>query len=184
MSENKTGEPAAACTQTANTISQLLPSIVRGVKRANRGRGGRSFLEEQDLVQEFLLYLLRTDFKLLRRWAASGGASLQSYVGMAAQRRTVSVLRSARRSGCREIPCAEDSLPPDAHCSMEEQLLARDTIRRLGSHLSERSLHALVGDVAHASLAARQAEYEAVYRLRRRLRRAPVGRLLRHGGTP
>ncbi len=50
--------------------------------------------EVQDLTQEILLQLFQNEGRLLRTWDASKGASLRTFVGLVAQRRAISILRT------------------------------------------------------------------------------------------
>lgn len=57
--------------------------------------------EVQDLTQEILLQLFKDGGRLLRTWDPSKGASLRTFVGLVAQRRAISILRS--RSGVERL---------------------------------------------------------------------------------
>lgn len=57
-----------------------------------------------DLVQDIFRILLEDDGRVLRSWSSDGGASLEGFVGLVAERKVASILASGRRSGHAEDP--------------------------------------------------------------------------------
>jgi len=70
--------------------------------------------EVEDLTQEVFAHLFENGAKVLRRWNPDRGASLRNYVGLVAERRVRSLLRSGRWTQWREQPAAVQTLESQA----------------------------------------------------------------------
>ena len=70
--------------------------------------------EVEDLTQEVFAHLFENNARILRGWNPSRGASLKNYVGLVAERRVRSLLRSGRWTQWREQPTAESDLESHA----------------------------------------------------------------------
>ena len=157
--------------------------VARGLLAWRRGSAsGRSVRQEvEDLTQEIFLALFDDDGKALRSWDPSRGLSLANFAGLVAERQTVSILRSGKRSPWKEDPTLDEGLdrespekdPEKVAASREELGLLLDrlteTLSPLGRHLFDllflRELE--VSDV----VATTGMSSDAVYAWRSRLRR-------------
>ena len=74
--------------------------------------------EVEDLTQEVFAHLFDNDARILRTWNPARGASLRNYVGLVAERRVRSLLRSGRWTRWREQPTAAGDL--ETHASPVE----------------------------------------------------------------
>lgn len=98
------------------------------------GSAGRDVHQEvADLAQEVFLILFINDGKVLRSWQPQRGLTLENFVGLVAERQTVSLLRSGRRSPWKEDPTLEADLDQHAASQPEPEVAAasRDQLRRL-----------------------------------------------------
>ena len=88
---------------TRRLILELAPIIQVRVLRCLGAYGGarnrRDLRQEvQDLAQEVYLLLFADQARVLRSWQQERGLSLRNFVGLVAERHTISVLRSRRRN--------------------------------------------------------------------------------------
>lgn len=166
-------------------VMTLTPVVQARVARALLRRSSalsRDLRQEvEDLTQEVLLSLFVDGGRVLAGWEPERGLSLRNFVGLVAERRTASILRSGRRSAWREDPTMDEQLDGEAEEAGPEQVAAsREELRQLLQRLTEelsplgRQLFDLlflrelsVNDVIHLTgLSA-----DAVYAWRSRLRR-------------
>ena len=114
-------------------IDRLAPVVQIRVARALRRRGipkGRDVRQEmQDLVQDVFARLFARDAKALRDWDPNKGASLQTFVGVIADREVISTLRTAKRSPFTEEPTdpaeqrrVSTAPRPDEHAAARQSL--------------------------------------------------------------
>ncbi|MFL6260504.1 MAG: RNA polymerase sigma factor [Thermoanaerobaculia bacterium] len=176
--------------QTALTrlIAVLTPVIQARVARtllARRHRlaGGRDVRQEvEDLSQEVFLALFSRDAHVLRGWQTERGLSLESFVGLVAERQVLSFLRSGRRNPWKEDPFfpAEDletedpeSGPEEIAAGREHLSLLLDRLREELSPLGRRLFELLfVQELSQREVqAASGLSADAVYAWRSRLRR-------------
>jgi len=104
------------------------------------GGGGRDVRTEvEDLIQDVFMRLIAKDYRVLRRWKAERGLSLENFVGMVSERFVRSFLRSGRRNRSKEVPTASEDLAdvrgvePDAYrlaAGRERWQLLLDRLRR------------------------------------------------------
>jgi RNA polymerase sigma-70 factor (ECF subfamily) len=168
-------------------VAILTPVIQARVARAllarqSGGAAGRNVRQEvEDLTQEIFLVLFADDGKVLRSWEPERGLSLANFVGLVAERRTASTLRSGRRSPWQDDPTLPEELDtvslesgPEEITASREQL--KVLLHRLTAELSPLGRHLfdllffrelpLDEIVAQTGLSA-----DAVYAWRSRLRR-------------
>ena len=127
-------------------VARLTPVIQARVARTLRDyrsllAGGRDLRQEvEDLTQEVFLELFRRDAHVLRSWQAERGLSLENFVGLMAERRVISFLRSGKRNPRKEDPSfAADELeavavtvdddPEKVTASREQLALLLDRLR-------------------------------------------------------
>jgi DNA-directed RNA polymerase specialized sigma24 family protein len=133
------GRPEAA----RRLVDQLYPvvqaRVVRVLHRTGRTAARNARQEADDLVQEVFTALFDRDGRALRAWDPARGLSLDNFVGLLAERCTVSILRSGRRSPFTEDPTADADL--DAHAeptsSPEPAALSRDLLVALLDRLRQ-----------------------------------------------
>jgi RNA polymerase sigma factor (sigma-70 family) len=169
-------------------IAVLTPVIQARVARtllARRHRlaGGRDVRQEvEDLSQEVFLALFSRDAHVLRSWQAERGSSLESFVGLVAERQVLSFLRSGRRNPWKEDPLlTDDELEMEAPESGPEEIVAGrehlslllDRLREELSPLGRRLFELLfVQELSQTEVqAASGLSADAVYAWRSRLRR-------------
>lgn len=140
----------SACTQLVRIMTPVIHSrVVRGLFRWRTGSAAsRNVRQEvEDFIQEILLHLFENDGKALRSWQPERGLSFLNFVGLVADRQTVSILRNGKRSPWKEDPtlledfdmAAPESDPEQITASREElEFLFDDLIEELsplGWHL-------------------------------------------------
>lgn len=118
-------------------VARLSPVIQRRVNATLIRAGQASRQDVRDLVQEVFGWLLEEDARILRSWRPDGGASLEGFVGLVAERRVVSFLSSGRRSGRSEDATDHTTLDiqPDDAASPESRSIARDKLGKLVERL-------------------------------------------------
>ncbi len=130
----------------------LLPVVRARVARVLATRatsGGHLRAEVEDLTQEVFADLFDNGARILRRWNPARGASLKNHVGLVAERRVRSLLRSRRITHWREQPVAASeleihALPVEspARLTAEHQYWER-VVGRARARLSARGLKML-----------------------------------------
>ncbi len=115
-------------------VEHLTPVVHARVARVLLCRqaqaGGRDLRQDvEDHVQEVFCALFAKDAQTLRRWSPEGGASLRNFVGLVAERRTITGLRSARAKAWRAEPRSHIDLGrQEGH---EARVTCRATLQRL-----------------------------------------------------
>jgi RNA polymerase sigma factor (sigma-70 family) len=176
----------------ARLVRRLTPVIQARVARClllRQARGpGRSVRQEvEDLTQEVFLQLFADGARVLRSWQPERGLALDSFAGLVAERLTVSILRSGKKSPWKEDPTLTEELDSASPAAdPERQSASREELRRLLGRLDEelsplgRTLFELlfVEELAPPEVMARTGlSADAVYAWRSRLRKL-AGRLL------
>lgn len=124
----------------AERLSPVIHARTRRVLlRAGRASAGR--IDATDLASEVWLALIDKDWKKLRAWDPSLGASFEGYVGLLAEREALNRMESerAQKRGGRERHVdgdAADEVAAPAG-SPEDQTIARDLAAALERHLVE-----------------------------------------------
>lgn len=126
-------------------VAKLTPVVQARIARTlltyrRGGASGRDVHQEvADLVQDVFLLLFSHDARVLRSWQPDRGLSLENFVGLVAERQTVSLLRSGRRSPWKEDPTLAEDL--DVRASEEPEtadvVASRDQLRFLFRRLKE-----------------------------------------------
>ncbi len=127
----------------ASLVDLLTPVVQARVARALLAHrppgGGRSIREQvEDLTQEVFLTLFADGARVLKTWNSDRGLSLENFVGLVAQRRAISMLRTGKRSPWKEDPTLDDELDgaaPDP--DPEERTASREHLRLLLGRLKE-----------------------------------------------
>lgn len=135
------GEGAAVERLVALLTPVIQARIARSLLHYRRGgASGRDVHQEvADLAQDVFLLLFEKDGKVLRSWQPERGLTLENFVGLVAERQTVSLLRSGRRSPWKEDPTLAEDLDGQAAKGPEPEDAAasRDQLRRLFLRLKE-----------------------------------------------
>jgi RNA polymerase sigma-70 factor (ECF subfamily) len=125
-------------------VGMLTPVIQSRVARVllSRCRGsGRDIRQDvEDLTQDVFFLLFADGGKVLRSWEPERGLSLSNFVGLVAERKTVSFLRSGKRSQSKEDLTLTEDLDQDATESgpdPEKITASRELLRRLLDRLKE-----------------------------------------------
>jgi RNA polymerase sigma factor (sigma-70 family) len=128
--------------EAARELVELLYPAVQGrVARVLCRVGGRSNRnarqEVEDMIQDVFAFLFDHGGKALRAWDPGRGLALESYAGLLAERQTLSILRSGRRSPWTEDPTLDDTLDRRAEptSSTEPALAARELLANLWERL-------------------------------------------------
>ena len=102
--------------------------------------------EVEDLTQEVFAHVFEQRARILRRWTPHRGASLRNYVGLVAERRVRSLLRSGRWTRWREQPTEARALESraspvesPARRAADQQYWER-VVRRAEARLSSQGL--------------------------------------------
>jgi DNA-directed RNA polymerase specialized sigma24 family protein len=171
----------------AALVAALTPVVQARVARTlllrrSGAAAGRDVRQEvEDLSQEVFLVLFADGGKVLRSWQPERGLSLVNFVGLVAERRTASILRSGRRSPWQDDPtlpgeldrATSESGPEEVAASREQLgfLLRRltDELSPLGRHLFDLLF---IQELPLPEVVARTAlSADAVYAWRSRLRK-------------
>jgi RNA polymerase sigma-70 factor (ECF subfamily) len=136
-------DPDALCALVRSLLPVIKSRVRRALSRAAARRGtAPGHHDGDDLVQDVLVALFEKDARALRAWDDARGASLPSFVGIVAEHRIASILRSHRRRRCLSSlgddagdlaleNAADPSAPPDA------RVVARDLGCRLMDRLND-----------------------------------------------
>jgi DNA-directed RNA polymerase specialized sigma24 family protein len=171
----------------ARLVAALTPVIQARVARTLLAR--RSLLgtdrnvrqEVEDLSQEIFLSLFARSGRVLDRWEAERGLTLENFVGLVSERHVVSVLRSGKRNPWKEEPlpiedlgrAAPDRGPEEVTASREQLRLLLERLREklspLGRHLFELLFVQQLSP--QETMQASGLSADAVYAWRSRLRR-------------
>ncbi len=177
------GDPAAL----DRLVAFLTPVVQARVARTllthqSHLAGGRNVRQEvEDLTQDIFLSLFANDGRVLHRWQAERGLSLQNFVGLVSERQVASALRSGKRNPWKEEPTPTEDLdaaalddgPEEVTASREQQRLLLDGLRERLSPLGRRLFELLFVQELSVpeTMAASGLSADAVYAWRSRLRR-------------
>lgn len=120
-------------------VSLLTPVIraraARVLVRGARGRDVRASVD--DVAQQVLLALFADHGKLLRSWDPARGMSLRQFVGLIAERQTLSLARSQRANPHFEQPTQPETLEKELPRSLdpESELAARELFHEIALRL-------------------------------------------------
>ncbi len=133
-------------------IDRLTPivhaRVSRVLLRLGRAARGRTLRQEvEDFTQEVFVSLFAQRARTLAAWRSDGGLSLNNFVGLVAERQTISILRSGRRSPWTEDPTFCDDLGRlGGHATGDQhRVLSLDELQRVldgvRAQLSPKGLH-------------------------------------------
>jgi RNA polymerase sigma factor (sigma-70 family) len=91
-----------------------------------------------DLMQDVFVVLLDRQARVLAAWDPARGLTLESFVGLIAEREALTFRRSGRRSAWAEHPTADVADDSCKLASPEEQAAAKEHLELLLDYLSER----------------------------------------------
>lgn len=114
-----TGAPGAVRALVVAITPVVRARVARILLRRGAAARGRDVAQElDDLSQDVFVALFEREGRVLRTWSPDGGLSFANFVGLVAERRTHSTLRSRRQS-----PWSEDPTEPEdlgAHAGRSE----------------------------------------------------------------
>lgn len=114
---------------------RLYPIVQARVARVLWRRAPRRVLVEEveDLSQDVFAFLFEADASALRSWQPDRGLGLESFVGLLAERRAISILRSGRQSGFAEDPTPDEVLDlyVEPQSAPELAALSRDLLEQI-----------------------------------------------------
>lgn len=146
VAEALAGDPVAVRRLVDATTPIVQARVARVLLRGNAG--ARDVRQEvEDFAQDVFVTLFRERGRLLRAWDPDKGLSLANYVGLIAERRTLSALRSRRRNPWSEDPAEPETLGrragggPGFEPRVMQQDLLRAVLHRLRSGLSDKGRH-------------------------------------------
>ncbi len=155
--------------------------VARILLRRSAGNAQHDIRQDvEDFVQEVFIQLFADGAKVLRSWQTDRGLSLANFVGLVAERRVISILRSGRRNPWREEPTAPEELDVIRQDGPENQVANRDLLRQLLGRLQQklsplgwRLFHSIFVEEKTVTeiVAAESMTADAVYAWRSRLRR-------------
>lgn len=123
----------------ARLESDLTPVIQARVARKLYNRPTSASTAIEDYVQQVWESLLDHRAKVLRDWDPGRGLSLRNYVGLVAERLTISLLRSGRWTGWREnATLLDDPERNSKEPSPEEVTAGRDELRWILERFQEK----------------------------------------------
>jgi len=133
---------------TRQLVERLAPivhaRVARRLLRSKPGRRQKRDLRQdvEDLVQEVFAALLANRARLLQGWDPARGLSLDNYVGLIAESRVASILRSGRRSPWTEeptdVPALDATVGPteSAHRQVASRQVLAKLLERMRAELS------------------------------------------------
>jgi len=129
------------------TIQARVARVLLRIRQRYQRRSVRQ--EVEDLTQEVFLVLFADQARVLRSWDRRRGLSLHGFVGLVAERRALSLLRTGKRNPWTEDPTLTDELdqasaaPGPEGIAVSKDLLTlllrrlEETLSPLGRHLFE-----------------------------------------------
>ena len=121
----------------ARLVERLLPVIAARARRARYRFASLRAVEERDLVNDVWLILLAQDGQKLRAWRPEGGATLEGFVGMIAEREMWSLneKQTTKKRGLRALNLDDVAEVPQSAPNPEVAAVNKDTVARLQKHL-------------------------------------------------
>ncbi len=130
-------------TDLRELVGRLTPVIQAAVARTLTSGARASGLwnlraEVADQTQEIFALLFEDRGAILQAWDPTAGASLRTFIALVARRRTVSMLRSARRNPWTDQPVDDEALTRFASrvSTLEQRLIATDLVQRAFADVS------------------------------------------------
>lgn len=121
----------------AQFVSTMTPVIQARVSRCLMKGTPRDIRRDvEDYSQDVYAHLFADDAKILRRFDSAQGLSLRNYVGMVAERRVISQLRSSKNNPWREnVSLENEPIPLCGRGSPEREASGQSTLDALLNHL-------------------------------------------------
>jgi RNA polymerase sigma-70 factor (ECF subfamily) len=142
------GDESAIKTLLDRVCPAIQARVARSLLRRASAAKGRDLRQElEDLTQDVLVRLFAEHGRVLRDWNPERGMSLQSFVGLVAERHIASIMRSSRRSPWTEDPTLDERLSEeqDESATPEMRVANSETcgviLERLRAKLSPLGLH-------------------------------------------
>ena len=132
------GDKAAVRALVARVGPVARTAVARVLFRYKSKARGRDLAAEcEDMAQEAMVALFENDAKVLGSWSPERGASLETFVGIVAERAALSILRSGKRSPFTEDPTddADFSVFASHAPSAERRAISHDALVRLHDRL-------------------------------------------------
>lgn len=108
------------------------------IRRASQTPRRNARQEVEDLSQEIFLVLFADGARVLTSWQPERGLSLRNFAGLVAERQTISILRSGKRSPWKEDPTLTKDLDhEDPVANPEVAAASRQTLRQLVERVYE-----------------------------------------------
>ncbi|MEM8934270.1 MAG: hypothetical protein AAGE94_23965, partial [Acidobacteriota bacterium] len=127
------GDDEAALRRLVADLTPVIQARVTRVLLRVVGRTpGREVRQEiEDLTQDIFLTLFADGARVLGDWQPDRGLSLANFVGMVAERQTLTILRIDKRSPWKEDPTVDEDLDTEDRSADPEAVIAsRQTLRR------------------------------------------------------
>lgn len=128
-----------------DVILRLEPIVRRRVARVLERQGFAGSYDSSDLLQDVMILLLEKQDRILGLWDPARGLSLESFIGLVAQRTAATILRSGRKTGWAEqategtmLIRQADLVTPEVHLAQMEELHL--IMQRVRARLSPRGL--------------------------------------------
>jgi DNA-directed RNA polymerase specialized sigma24 family protein len=122
-------------------IQRLAPTVrsrITWLLLRNRAIHAQIRQELEDLTQEVFAGLFSRGGHELLSWEPGRGMALEGFVGLLAQRRVISILRSRRRSPFVIAPAPASEEPPISTSAAEQTLIEKQLLYQLVHELRER----------------------------------------------
>ena len=121
-------------------VDRLTPVIQARVARRLLGLSASRDVRQdvKDLTQDIFLHLLENGGRVLKGWDPERGMSLENYVGLIAERRAISHLRSGKSNPWRESGNLEDvDEPSTGSTSVDGEVMTSDFLQTVLARMRE-----------------------------------------------
>ncbi len=133
------GKPEALPPLVDRWTPVIQSRVVRVLRRSGYINDARTHQEIEEFVQQVFVSLLEGQGKALRAWQPERGLSLDNWVGLLAERKVLSLVRTRKRNPWTEEPVVADALDRSSdHPDPEAEALSRDALGRLLDRLKIR----------------------------------------------
>jgi DNA-directed RNA polymerase specialized sigma24 family protein len=178
------GHPPALRELVAHLTPTVQAKVARALLSGGRNSHQRNIREEvRDLSQDIFAVLFDDNAHVLRSWDSDRGIPLRGFVGVVAQRRAISALRTSRRNPWTEDPtdCTDLDHLRSSTRHPDRQLIARElldkAIAKVRANLSPRGITLftmiIADDATNAEIMqATELSADSVYQWRSRLMKA------------
>ncbi len=131
------GEALRALVRAVHPVIQA--RVARGLLRFRGAAAGRNVRQElDDMCQEIYVSLFENDCRLLRAWRPDGGLSLKGFVGLAADREVISIMRNGKRNPWKLDPTEPEALAETrSEANLETRLASRESMTVILDRLRE-----------------------------------------------